>query len=135
MIFQSETDAASSGFTLVSLCVQWHINLHGLFYTIFLWKNIGEWFYLIYSWSDKGVQTFPKKISPKMNETARLEFELAYFSAALQLFRYYITGIPTTLLTDLNSFVLFHLLRRLTLRYLWLRNIYCSFYSKLNPAG
>ena len=32
---------------------------------------------------NKGVHTFPKGISPKVNVIARLEFELAYFEAAV----------------------------------------------------
>ena len=38
---------------------------------------------------DKGERTFPKGISPKVNVIARLEFELAYFEAAVQRFSHY----------------------------------------------
>ena len=38
---------------------------------------------------DKRVHTFPKGICPKMNVTAQLEFELAYYDSALQRFNYY----------------------------------------------
>ena len=35
-------------------------------------------YYLTHRWEDKGVHTFPKGIWPKVNEIARLEYELAY---------------------------------------------------------
>ena len=35
-----------------------------------------QWYYLIHSWEDKVIYTFSKSISPKVNEIARLEFEL-----------------------------------------------------------
>ena len=38
--------------------------------------------------------TFTKVISPKVNTIAWLEFELAYFEAAVQHFSHYATGIP-----------------------------------------
>ena len=39
------------------------------------------WYYLTHSWKDKGVNTFPKSISLKVNEMARIEFELADFGS------------------------------------------------------
>ena len=37
----------------------------------------------------RGIHTFPKIIRPKLNVIPRLEFELAYFEAAVQHFIYY----------------------------------------------
>ena len=37
---------------------------------------------------NKGVHTFPKSISSKVNEITRLVFELAYFEATVQHFSY-----------------------------------------------
>ena len=39
---------------------------------------------------DKGVHTFPKSISPKVNVIVLLELKLAYFEAVVQHFSYYI---------------------------------------------
>ena len=41
------------------------------------------------------VHIFPKGLSSKVNEIARLEFELAYFKAAVQLLSHYATEIPS----------------------------------------
>ena len=43
---------------------------------------------------DKEVHTFPKSISTKVNVIARLEFELADFEAAVQVFSNYTPGTP-----------------------------------------
>ena len=51
--------------------------------------------FLTHSRRDKRVYIIPKGISPKVNEIARLRFELAYFEAAVQLFSYYITETHT----------------------------------------
>ena len=40
----------------------------------------------------RGLNTFQKDISPKVNETARLEFEITYFEAAYQHFSQLATG-------------------------------------------
>ena len=48
---------------------------------------------LTHSWEEKGVHTFPKGISLKVNVIARLEFELAYYDSAVQRFNYYSTRI------------------------------------------
>ena len=37
----------------------------------------------------RGIHTFPKSICPKVNVRAQLEFELAYFEAAIQYFSHY----------------------------------------------
>ena len=42
----------------------------------------------------RGFHTFPKGISPKVNVSVRLEFELTYFKAAVQHFNHYIKGFP-----------------------------------------
>ena len=43
-------------------------------------------------WNEKGVHAFLKSISPEVNVTGRLEFELAYFEAAVEHFSHYTTG-------------------------------------------
>ena len=52
------------------------------------------WYYLTYSWEDKGVHTFPKSICPKVNAIARLEHELAYYDSAVHRFNHYTTRTP-----------------------------------------
>ena len=52
------------------------------------------WYYLIYSWKDKGVHTFPEGICPKGNIKAQLEFELAYYDSAVQHFNHFTTRTP-----------------------------------------
>ena len=52
------------------------------------------WYYLIHSWEDKGVHTFPKGICLKVNVIARLEFELAYYDSAVQRFNHYTMRTP-----------------------------------------
>ena len=44
-------------------------------------KKNKQRYYLTHSWGYKGVHTYPKVRSPKMNEMVRLEFELGYFEA------------------------------------------------------
>ena len=39
-----------------------------------------SWYYLTYSWRNRGVHAFPKSIGPKVSEIAWLEFELTHFS-------------------------------------------------------
>ena len=53
------------------------------------------WYYLNHSWEDKGVHTFPKGIRPKVNVTARLEFELAYYDFIVYRFNQYTTRTPS----------------------------------------
>ena len=53
-----------------------------------------QWFYLIHSWQDKGVHTFPKVIRPKMNVIAWLEFKLAFYDCGGQRFNYYNSSTP-----------------------------------------
>ena len=56
---------------------------------------------------DKGVHTFPKDISPKMNVIAWLEFELIYFEVAVQHFNHYATGTPPLTLFGSSSEISF----------------------------
>ena len=44
------------------------------------------WYYLTYSWEDKGVHTFPKGICSEVNVIARQEYELTYYDSAVQRF-------------------------------------------------
>ena len=53
------------------------------------------WYYLTYSWDDKGVHTFPKGICLKVNIIARLEYELAYYDSAVYRFNHYTMRIHT----------------------------------------
>ena len=59
-----------------------------------------EQFYLTHSWEDKGVQTFPKGICPKVNVIARLEYELAYYDSAAHRFYHYTTRTPPGLVLE-----------------------------------
>ena len=43
----------------------------------------------------KGVHTFPKGISPKVNVLAQLEFELTYYDVAVQHISHYAMSTPT----------------------------------------
>ena len=63
--------------------------LHCLFNakSIFLQKH--KWQYLTHCWEDKGVHAFTKGICPKVNEIARLEFELAYYDCVVRRFDHY----------------------------------------------
>ena len=46
------------------------------------------WYDLTHSWEDKGVQTFPKGICPKVDVIARVEYELAYYDSAVYRFNH-----------------------------------------------
>ena len=59
---------------------------HGSFNAKALFVKEQQWYYLNYSLGDKGVHDFPINIRPKVNVIALLEFELAYFKAAVQQF-------------------------------------------------
>ena len=54
-------------------------------------KNRSSTIYLCQE--DKGVHSFPKDTSPKVNVIAQLEFELAYYNVAVQHVSHYATGI------------------------------------------
>ena len=45
--------------------------------------------YLTYNWRKKGVHAFLKSVSLKANVISRLDFELAYFEAAVEHFTHY----------------------------------------------
>ena len=53
-----------------------------------------KWYYLTHSCEDKGVNTLPKGICPKVNVIARLEYELAYYDSAIHRFNHYNTRTP-----------------------------------------
>ena len=71
--------------------VQRHINRRKLFHAKFILQEEHLWYYLTYSWKDKGVHTFPKGISPKVNVVAQLEFELANYDSAVHRLNHYTT--------------------------------------------
>ena len=50
-----------------------------------------QWYY---SWGDTKFHAFLKAISPKVNVTARLKFELVYFKAAISHVSHYALGTP-----------------------------------------
>ena len=52
------------------------------------------WYYLIHSWEDKGVHTFPKGICPKVNVIVQLVYELVYYDSAVHRFNHYTTWTP-----------------------------------------
>ena len=62
-------------------------------------------YYLIHCWGDKGVHTFSKDISQKVNIMSRLEFKLTYFEAAVQYFNHYTMGTHHHLLLGKKMFV------------------------------
>ena len=64
--------------------VQWHINHRGLLNAKAIILEEQQWYYLTNNQGDKGVHTFPKGISSKVNVIARLVFELGYFEVAVQ---------------------------------------------------
>ena len=72
------------GFGLIGL-VSFFFNFHGLYNTEAILVKEQLWYYLTYSWRDKGVHAFPKGL--KVTVTPQLEFELTYFKAAVQHFR------------------------------------------------
>ena len=53
-----------------------------------------SWYYLTHSWVVNGVHTFPKDICLKVNEIARLEYELAYYDSVVHRFNHYTTRTP-----------------------------------------
>ena len=52
---------------------------------------------------DKGVYTFPKRISLKVNVIARFKFRLVYFEVTVQYINDYTTGTTPTLLAMVLS--------------------------------
>ena len=60
-----------------------------------LYKNTSDTIQHIAS-GDKGVHTFLKGISPKVNVIAQLEFELCYFEVSVQYFNHYATETPSS---------------------------------------
>ena len=72
----------------------------------------------------KGLHTFPKGISLKVNAIAWLEFELAFFKAAVHYFSHYVLETPhrfyNFLVISKSLFIIFHSF------------IYLFFYSMLS---
>ena len=67
----------------------WYISLFRLFNAKGTHLEEQEWYYLTYSWEDKGgVHTSPKSICPKVNVIARLDFELTYYDSTVQCFNH-----------------------------------------------
>ena len=64
------------------------MNFRGLFNAKTILTKELQRYYLTYSCRDKGVQAFPKDISPKVNVITCLGFELANFEAVVQNFNY-----------------------------------------------
>ena len=79
---------------LFGFFVLWHINLCRLFNAKAVLLVEQLWYYLTYSWDDRGVHTFPKGICLKVNVLARLEYELAYYDSAVHRFNHYTTRTP-----------------------------------------
>ena len=96
-------------FGLVWFLWLWHINLCGLFNAKAILVKEQLWYYLTYSWEDKGIYTFPKSINLKVNVMVWLEFKLAYFKAVVQSFNHYakLSNIPRD---KTNKFSVFNLL-------------------------
>ena len=53
-----------------------------------------KWYYLTHNLGYKGVHTFPKGISPKVNVIAQVESELVHFEAAVHHFHHNATITP-----------------------------------------
>ena len=51
------------------------------------------YFYLTQSWGEKGVYSFPKGISPKVNVIEQLEFKFPYFDVTILHIDHYIMGL------------------------------------------
>ena len=79
----------------------WHINLCRLFNAKSIPLEEEYWYYLTYSWEDKGVHTFPTGICLNVNVKGRLEYELAYYDSAVQRFNHE----DTPYLTDCAIYV------------------------------
>ena len=48
-----------------------------------------QWYYLTQSWGNKKFQIYPKDISPKVNVSARQEFELTYYDVTVRSVNHY----------------------------------------------
>ena len=75
--------------------VQRHINLHGLFNAEAILVQEQPWYDLTHGWGDKGVQTFPSDVSPKVNIIEWKDFESAYFVAAVQHVNHHTSELPS----------------------------------------
>ena len=72
----------------------WYIKLCELFNAKAILVEEQPWYYLTHSLEDKRVHAFSNGISLKVNVIMRLDFELAYFEAAVQHFRLYVMMTP-----------------------------------------
>ena len=70
--------------------VYWHINLHMLFNSKAIHLKEQQWCYLMHSWEDKAVHTFPKGICSKVN-VVWLESELTHYDPIVQCCNHYTT--------------------------------------------
>ena len=57
-----------------------------------------SWYDLIHGWKDKGINTFPKCIFPKVKVIVRLEFELACYDLTVLYVSHYAPHIITCLI-------------------------------------
>ena len=69
----------------------WHIILCYLLNSKAIHVKEQQLYYLTHNSRDKGVHTFPKAISLKMNIKVKLEFELTYLKITVQHFSHYAT--------------------------------------------
>ena len=87
----------------------WESNTQNL-KRVFIPVEKHKWYYLFHSRQDQWVHFFPQSISSKMNITARMEFELAYFEAmshtllSTPLFKTQVYTSVINLMTDLNRY-------------------------------
>ena len=72
--------------------VLWHINLRRLSHAKTILLEDQSWYYLTHSERNKGLHTPFKRISPKVDLIAWLEFELAHDDATVLHFSHYWTG-------------------------------------------
>ena len=71
----------------------WYINLCGLFNTKAILAE-EKWYYLTHSCVDKGLCTFPKSISLKVNAMMQLKHKLANDNVTVQYISHDTTGTP-----------------------------------------
>ena len=65
--------------------VYWHINLCGLINVKAILVEEQQWYSFTHSLGDKGVYTFPRGNSLKVNVAAHMVFELTYLSSTLAI--------------------------------------------------
>ena len=72
----------------------WHVNFPGLFNAKAVFSEEHWAYYLIHSWGDKGIHTFSKGISPKLNVIVWLDFEHARYDIIVLNVSHYTTSNP-----------------------------------------